>query len=592
MGLKIMPAENGGHRPTWYARFTRNGQKINVNLGVPIKGTIPTFIAANGKCRYNIADRGDEVFEQSRAAALAALEKMQRAAKTTGDAKEVKQAKDAVQAARYYRARTGVSVRGARLKDLGELWIRQKRSYTPTENWKGAVQTWFARFARFAARYAAEHGKRCETVNEVTSEIASAWFDEIKSSFAWETVTKQMSLLRNAYARYALDKERNPFADVIMRNRETANARRPHKPLVGAELERLFDCAREDRGIYSLIVAAACTGMRIGDVCNLKWSDVDMRGGLITCVTAKAGVRVSIPIFKRLRDVLADQSALPADGDRPSMYVFPSAAALYKSNPTAIYRKAKPFFARAIFGDAASPKPTDVDDDGNLIPAPALEDVIGSAKFTESKRNRILEVYRRFRAGAPSREIAAALGVTRSQVSMDLHEAEKLTGESLRPRAAARAKRQSTIQLLERTREPRIIGKRAASVYGWHSLRSTFVVLAVEAGVPIADVQSVVGHSTTETTTKYYFNPTAAHTAERVRRQMRDTVLATDTDKATAQLIDEKEIEVPGNSEPVYLPAPLKSAAERLRELKALADEGLITQAEYAEKRATIISGL
>lgn len=583
-----MPAENGGHRPTWYARFTRNGQKVNVNLGVPIKGKIPTLVAANGKCRYNISAHGDEAFEQSREAALAALAKMRRAAKTTGDAKEVKEAKDAVQAARYYRARTGVSVKGVRLNDLGELWAKQKRSYTPTENWKDAVQTWFARFAKFAARHAAEHGKRCETINEVTSEIASAWFDEIKSSFAWESVTKQMSLLRNAYARYALDKERNPFADVIMRNRETANARKPHKPLVGAELERLFDCASEDRDIYSLIVAAACTGMRIGDVCTLKWGDVDMQGGIIDCVTAKAGVRASIPIFGRLRDVLNEQSALPADGSRPSAYVFPAAAALYKSNPTAIYREAKPFFARAIFGTTGNPKPTDLDADGNLIPAPALEDVIDQAKFTARKRARILEVYKRFKMGEQSNLIADALDLSRSQVSMDLREAEKLTGESLRPRVTARSKRQSTIQLIELTREPRIVGKRAASIYGWHSLRATFVVLAAEAGVPLADIQRIVGHTTTDMTMEY-FNPEKKHTAERVRRQMRGTVLA--TGKATS-LIESKTIETPGNKAPAQLPAPTKSAAERLRELKALADEELITPAEYANCRKAIISSL
>ena len=45
---------------------------------------------------------------------------------------------------------------------------------------------------------------------------------------------------------------------------------------------------------------------------------------------------------------------------------------------------------------------------------------------------------------------------------------------------------------------------------------------------------------------------------------------------------------------PAQLPAPVaaKSAAERLRELKALADEGLITPEEHAAKRSAIIGGL
>ena len=523
-GLKILKTNDGGARPTWYARFTRHGQKTYINLDVPIKGEIPTGVDENGKRFFNLAERGDDAFEKSRAAALAVLAKMQAEVKTTGDAAEVKAAKNAAQAAKYYRARTGKTVKGVRLRDLPELWSKQKRGYAPTGNWQAAVDTWFNRFANFAARFAANHGARCEYINEITPEIATAWFDEIKSAFAWETVTKQMSLMRNAYARYATNGERNPFGDVVVRNRETANARKPHKPLIGAELERLFDYARDNKGVYSLIVCAACTGMRCGDVCNLKWRDVDLRGGFIDVTTAKAGIRASIPIFGRLREVLNERAALSADGAKPSTFVFPTAAAQYATNPTAIYRDAKPYFARAVFGDAVETKTAEVDAEGNVIAPPALEDVIDAARFTEAKRNRILEINKRFRMGEPSNLIAAALGVARSQISMDLREIEKLTGENLRPRAAASAKRKSNRDLLELTRERRGVGKRAASVYGYHSLRATFVVLATEAGVPLADIARVVGHTTTDMTMEY-FNPERKHAAERVRRQMRGTVL-------------------------------------------------------------------
>lgn len=107
---------------------------------------------------------------------------------------------------------------------------------------------------------------------------------------------------------------------------------------------------------------------------------------------------------------------------------------------------------------------------------------------------------------------------------MYLADVERLTGEHLRPRSAATANRATRLDLIERTRAARGVGKRAASLYGWHSLRATFVVLAVEAGVPLPDVQKIVGHTTAEMTMQY-FNPTAKHTAERVREQMRGTVL-------------------------------------------------------------------
>ena len=534
MGLKIM-SENGVPRDTWYARFTRGGQKVNVNLGVPLRGTIPTTTDADGHKVFNVNGKGDDAFERSREAARAALAKMMAAAKTTGDTQAVKAAKTADIQKRYYRARTGKSIKGVRLIDLPNMWAKQKRSYTPTENWQDTVSVWFRRFANFAARKAAEHGARCEYVNEITDEIAAAWFDEIKGAFAWETVTKMMSLMRNAYAKYATSGEVNPFAGIITRNRETANARKPHKPLVGAELERLFECASDNKDVYSLIVTAACTGMRCGDVCRLKWCDVDLPGGFIDVTTAKAGVKATIPIFGRLHKVLTERAALPADGKEPSAFVFPLAAKQYAENPTAIYRDAKPYFARAVFGDAEEEKPAAVGGDGNVIAPPALEDVIDGARFIEAKRNRLLEVNRRFRSGEPSNLIAAALKVARSQVSMDLREIEKLTGESLRPRAAATAKRKTTLDLIEKTRERRKIGKRAASIFGYHSLRATFVVLASEAGVPLADIARVVGHTKTATTMEY-FNPEKKHAAERVRQQMRGGVLdgRTQSDKTIA----------------------------------------------------------
>lgn len=508
MGLKIVKGRDGKPRPTWYGRISVKGTRRDVNLNVPIKGVIPL----DGSGNPILSVKGDAEFERSKREAKKAFDKWRK--ETQKDPAEL--------AAKAYKARTGVSIEGAPLAKLADLWETQKRTYTPTADWCAATRKWFERFAAFAHKYAAEHGAKCETINDVTPEIAGAWFDELKGAFAWETVTKQMSLMRGAFRRYATNGKTNPFEDVVIRNRETGNARVNRKPLTATEAQRLFDCARENAAIYPLIVCAACTGMRIGDVCNLKWADVDLRGGFIDVVTAKTGKRVTLPIFDRLREVLDGRKAIAGDGGKRSPFVFPDAAAWYGRNPDGVYQAAKPYFAQAVFGDApAAADAALVDAD---TPAKELSEAIEGAGFTVEKRNRILEVYRRFKAGERSIDIAAALGIARSQVSMHLADAERLTGEHLRPRSAATANRASRIELIERTRSARGIGKRAASLYGWHSLRATFVVLAIEAGVPLPDVQKIVGHTTAEMTMQY-FNPTAKHTAERVKRQMRGTVL-------------------------------------------------------------------
>ena len=510
MGLLIMKRRDGKPRPTWYGRISVKGKRHDTNLNVPIEGTIP--LNEKGVPIWNV--KGDSAFERSRRAAKKAFNKWRK--ETKKDPAEL--------AAKAYKARTGVSIEGVPLAKLADLWETQTRTYTPSGNWRKAVRKWFERFRIFANKYANENGGRCETINDVTPEIVRAWFAQIKGAFAWETVSKQMSLMRNAFKRYATNGKLNPFEDIVMRNREIANARVNHKPLTAVETQRLFDCARENEEIYPLVAAAACTGMRIGDVCRLKWHDVDLHEGLIDVQTAKTGKRVTIPIFDRLRDVLMNEcNAIDGDGTKPSIFVFPMAARWYTNNPSGVYQAVKPFIGRAVFGN--STKPTDVvlGENGNAKPM-SLVDVIDNARFSDAKRVRILEVYAKFKGGMRCCDIANTLGIARSQVSMDLREAELLTNETLRPMSIAKSRRASNFDLIKRTRALRGVGKRSASLYGWHSLRATFVVLAVEAGVPLPDVQQIVGHTTIETTMQY-FNPEKKHTAERVQKKMRGTVL-------------------------------------------------------------------
>jgi hypothetical protein len=57
------------------------------------------------------------------------------------------------------------------------------------------------------------------------------------------------------------------------------------------------------------------------------------------------------------------------------------------------------------------------------------------------------------------------------------------------------------------TRTDRAHGQRAASVRDWHALRTTFVTLALSAGVPMELVRRVTGHQTVEIVLRHYFRP-------------------------------------------------------------------------------------
>ena len=588
MGLKIIMGKDGAPMSKyWYARFTRNGQKVNVSLKVPIRGTVPLDDAGH----VDLERKSDQAFEASRKAALKALEEMERAAKTTGKSDAVKRAEEADMVARYHRARNGKKIAGVPLADLADLWRGLKRSYLPTPERTRLAASTFADFARFAGNLAAKAGNVCTTIDDITDEIATAWFESLTAAYAWGTVKDKWSLLGAAWDRWHVFATKSPFDAVVVRSRELKSAKVPHKPLTEAELARLFELTEDDEHLHSMVVCAACTGMRLGDVCTLTWEAVDLKSGLINVTTAKAGVRVTIPIFDALRTVLENRAARHAVDDSP--HVFPDAAARYThtnadglpDKRTGLVRMVKPYFARAVFGDA-TPEDGDAAIDGQERQPLALEEIVAridSARYTPKKKARLEAIIRQLKAGVTSSEIAAQMSIARGQVSDYLRNLEDLTGETYRPRGSGESAK-SARALLKLTRQERETGKNAASLYGWHSLRATFCVLAVGAGVPLADVQKIVGHSADVVTMQYY-NPTAEHVAERVRRQMGGTVLETGR-ALTSPASDTVTVEATAPVTQVTPPALEDRAAKAL----ALARAVIGTDSDEAKTVAAVLA--
>ena len=492
MGVMILKDAKGGLRRTWYGRIIYKG-KVNVrNLNIEVRGVVPMDDGGNVK----LSATGDDAFEKSRKAAQRALEIWRKETRT--NPAELQES--------AYKAHTGVSMSGVPFPKLIEKWEGLKRQRKPTPERARIARLTFDRFAAFARDFAAKNGKRCDTLNDVTPAMVSAWFDSIKNEYAWGTIKDMMHLMSGAFRRWSTNGQSNPFSDIVLRGSKEAGdekKRTERKALTPEQFIRLMECSRDDDRLYPLIVCAAYTGMRIGDVCRMKIADIDLKAGTIDCVTAKAGVRVNIPIIApELREVLTEHCALPADGSTPSPYVFPWAAAQYAKNRTAIVRGVKPYFAKAVFGDEQPPDEAHlIEQNGEPVEPIDIKTACKIAGFSATKIERVTEVYNRFKAGEPSTTIAAALNIARGQVSTYLKDAERLTGETLRPRA--KRDKAGFIDLIERTRVERKIGKYAASVWGWHNLRHNFITYALNAGVPIHKVAAIVGHSTTAMTTGY-----------------------------------------------------------------------------------------
>lgn len=483
MGIYILPySHRKGYRPCFYGKYKLNGKTHTVKLS-KIRGTPPPDLKISGQ--------GDTAFEKSRVKAEEMLKAHVEQARSKNDTAHL--IRKAVELS------SGQDSLDIKLADLKELNATRRRIKKPTEyemNFQGRVLDAFAKFAKT---------RNVESLYEVDQKLADAYFESIRTCYAWNSVGKRIFVLSGAFKRFAPSGMKNPFAEISSSIKEGKKQfpQTPHRPLTEDQLKKLIAAAKNDELLYPLVMCAAYTGLRLGDVCTLKVSEVNLAKGIITRKTHKTNTEITAPILPELRIVLEKYVADNMDGKN---YVFPKAAAIYKSDNTKICVLGKRLFATALFGD--EPETIDLTPKKKLTPEDVLE-AVSKTNFAQQKKQRICDNFNRFHAGQSYREIERQTGCSRGQISDDLATLEKITETQIRPIQ----KKTHLIDMIAKTREDGTSGAKKRSLYGWHSLRATFVVLALLRQVPLELVRRIVGHSTLDMTLKY-FNPTGEHIAK------------------------------------------------------------------------------
>ena len=485
MGLEFRRGRNGEFLPNWYGRVEVDGKSKVVNLKVKVRGARPP----------TLRQQGDALFEASREQAQDRFDDFQADARDKGSAAHLTK--------RLIQFKTGRKVEYVKLGDLAERWRLLGRENQPTESWLAWCDTIFRRFAESLP---------CKYLHEVTPLHVNKYAESLRGSFTRRTARGALSLLRSAFARLLPVGASNPFENGISRKSDKLEGETVHRrPLTAQELATLFETARTDPFLFPLTVCAACTGMRIGDVCQLQWQSVDMRGGVIAVRTSKTGKAVEIPIFKPLQDVL--QAALASKTDSP--YVWPDAALMYSRNRYGIVYRGKSLFARAFAKPAKGTVTPVVGVSGVEVLKESLthvRDAVKAANFEPAKCERILDSLSRYAQGRSYRQIEAETGRPRGQISEDLKEAERVSEIKFRY-GKAKASNRDIKTLIGDTRQGRGEGhgKLSASLLGWHALRVTWVTLALSAGVPIEVARLVTGHQTVDVVLRHYFKPRREH---------------------------------------------------------------------------------
>ena len=475
MGLMLKQQRNGRLRKRWYGVYVDNGKRHVITLPVKWKGVPPE----SGSLRHE----GDKDFEKSRTRAEAALDKYVENVRQKGLADHLTE--------RLIESKTGRAVEYARLDALPKLWRTVGRDVPCVEKHYKTCDVRFNRFINFMRA----RNPLAVYLYEVTAEDTSLFVTEVQSELARSTARAVIRLVNAAFNRFLPVGTVNPFKAFIGRRGKKTVEGIHRRPFTADELRNLFN-KRDDEFMFPLIVTAACTGMRRGDVCSLRWSDVDLEGGMVTVKTSKTGETVEVPIFSPLRSVL---EARKGTGKH---FIFPEAASMLQSNPQGLSYRFKAFLVRALRKKALQAKPA------QLTPATDIEDegiaAIKTAMPEGVRRVRTVDTFRRYCAGESVRAIHKATGSPKGTISYDLHTVEGLIGKSFM-RSGQEPGVKADIAAM--TRAPRHQGQKAASVLDWHALRTTWVTLALSAGVPLELVRRVTGHATVEIVLKHYFKP-------------------------------------------------------------------------------------
>ena len=477
--VRLKRQRDGRLRAHWYGQYRDEGKQREINLNVEWRGTPP----ASGKW----SDPGDDRFEASRKEAEAALAAHVEEARHKGRVEHLTE--------RLIESKTGHAVEYARIDELPGCWRNLGREAEVTEAHLANCDAHFRRFINFMLSQNAS----AVYLYEVSPEDAAAFVKHLRDSLAPATAQYGVRLMNKALSRFLPVGAANPFASFVGRRGNSGNGVVHRKPFTPEELQAILDAARDDAFMYPLIVTAACTGLRRGDVCKLDWRDVDLAGGMLVVKTSKTEAPVEIPIFPPLRAVLKDR------GSKARGLVFPEAAAMLRDNSDGLTWRFKKIVAHALDGNTPEPLPEPI--------PPAKIRTEGMNAIRENvpegkRRDRMLETFNRYAAGESVREIEKATGCFRSTLSADLHAVENWTGKHFMHRGAGRHSKASiTAAVARTTRTQRKHGQKAASVRDWHSLRTTFVTLALAAGVPVELVRRVTGHATVEVVLQNYFRP-------------------------------------------------------------------------------------
>lgn len=195
-------------------------------------------------------------------------------------------------------------------------WLATKKMETSKGSYKRYVNAVDKLFAHLGDR-------ADQDIAYVDKKDLAALRDKTATELSPSTANTDLKILRIGFAQAVSDGLRIDHpgkAVAILKIRKDADAPE-RRPFTEYEINQVLAVAAgEWRGI---IKAGVYTGQRLGDIASLRWTEVDLKQGLVSLSTGKTGRRVIIPIAP---DLLVDLHDRHKHAEVGAVAVFPVAS--------------------------------------------------------------------------------------------------------------------------------------------------------------------------------------------------------------------------------------------------------------------------
>jgi len=492
---------------TWYGTYRYQGKRKVINLGVKIRGIAPA----------KVSEKGDSTFEQSRGEAQQALKEYIKELEERSNTERLKQ--------EIIQSRTGEKLKSIPLNELIDEFLNAPRKRQLSEKVQNRYRYTLGQFVEWVNNNYADKTE----VSDITTDVAKAYMQHLESQVAAPTYNARLTVLRAAFDKILrkVGLTYNPFdKNEIPHKEENVVSRRPYTV---EQLTDILNAAENYPQIKPLIIVALSTAMRLGDCAQLEWRDVDLENGFITVKTSKTGETVDIPLFPKLKQVLLDRRGNNSD------YVFPEVAEKYQHNRHGLTQQLRRVLVDAGFEDDRRSNGTRPQ--VKPLTQKEIEQAVTDIRtaLPEKKRtDRVVEVFSVYADGADINEVVNQTGVSKATISAYLNECEDILG-----RPVVRGKVRKSPAKYGSVKQHRD-GAQSASVYDWHSFRTTFVSLALTSGIPLEVVKRITGHQTADIVLKHYLRPERQQIRDALEKNMPDML----TDGGLPESREEKIIQL------------------------------------------------